>query len=177
MIAVYSSLIMPSTPNNISYEQRLAILNEQPYFITWYNDYKEDINQLDRFATIYHKIISNYENQTLSAPETLNQLQRLYDETNSFNNSLQEALPPNELSQNNYTLVYEILEKTRTYSYKLNETIRQSIIIINEGTYNNIKHQDIINNLNRIYILEAPVILDINNEISQIKDNLTIPEN
>lgn len=84
MIAVYSSLIMPSTPNNISYEQRLAILNEQPYFITWYNDYKEDINQLDRFATIYHKIISNYENQTLSAPETLNQLQRLYDEIKFF---------------------------------------------------------------------------------------------
>ena len=112
-VAVYSSLVIPSSSNSISTEQRLAILNEQPYFITWYNDYKEDINQLDRFATVYHKIISNYENQSISATEALSQLQRLYDETNAFNNSLQDALPPSELSQNNYTLVYNILEKTQ----------------------------------------------------------------
>ena len=139
-VAVYSSLVIPSSSNSISTEQRLAILNEQPYFITWYNDYKEDINQLDRFATVYHKIISNYENQSISATEALSQLQRLY-------------------------------------SYKLNETVRQSIVIINEGTYNQIEHKDIVNNLNRIYAIEAPIMLDINTEVSQIKDNLTIPEN
>ena len=64
--------------------------------------------------------------------------------------SFVDALPPSELSQNNYTLVYNILEKTRVYSYKLNETVRQSIVIINEGTYNQIEHKDIVNNLNRI---------------------------
>lgn len=176
-VVVYTSWMMPvSNSNSISEEQRIAILNEQPYFITWYNDYKENINQLDRFAIIYHKIITNYENQTISASDALEQLQRLYDETNTFNNSLQDALPPNELSQTNYTLVYNILEKTRVYSYKLNETTRQSIAIINEGTYNQISHGDIVNNLNRIYIIEAPTILDINAEVSQIKDNLTIPE-
>lgn len=176
-VVVYTSWMMPvSNSNSISEEQRIAILNEQPYFITWYNDYKENINQLDRFAIIYHKIITNYENQTISASDALEQLQRLYDETNTFNNSLQDALPPNELSQTNYTLVYNILEKTRVYSYKLNETTRQSIAIINEGTYNQISHGDIVNNLNRIYIIEAPTILDINAEVSQIKDNLTVPE-
>lgn len=176
-VVVYTSWMMPvSNSNSISEEQRIAILNEQPYFITWYNDYKENINQLDRFAIIYHKIITNYENQTISASDTLEQLQRLYNETNTFNNSLQDALPPNELSQTNYTLVYNILEKTRVYSYKLNETTRQSIAIINEGTYNQISHGDIVNNLNRIYIIEAPTILDINAEVSQIKDNLTVPE-
>ena len=50
-------------------------------------------------------------------------------------------------------------------------------VIINEGTYNQIEHKDIVNNLNRIYAIEAPIMLDINNEVSQIKDNLTIPEN
>lgn len=176
-VVVYTSWMMPvSNSNSISEEQRIAILNEQPYFITWYNDYKENINQLDRFAIIYHKIITNYENQTISASDALEQLQRLYNETNTFNNSLQDALPPNELSQTNYTLVYNILEKTRVYSYKLNETTRQSIAIINEGTYNQISHGDIVNNLNRIYIIEAPTILDINAEVSQIKDNLTVPE-
>lgn len=176
-VVVYTSWLIPSSnSNSISEEQRIAILNEQPYFITWYNDYKEDINQLDRFATIYHKIITGYEEQTLSAHDALEQLQRLYDEINAFNNSLQDALPPNELSKTNYTLVYNILEKTRIYSYKLNETTRQSIVIINEGTYNQIEHKDIVNNLNRIYAIEAPVILDINGEVSQIKNNLTIPE-
>ena len=40
-----------------------------------------------------------------------------------------------------------------------------------------IEHKDIVNNLNRIYAIEAPIMLDINSEVSQIKDNLTIPEN
>ena len=93
--------------------------------------------------------------------ETLERLQRLYDETNAFNNSLQDLLPPSELSATNYTLIYNVLEKTRIFSYKLNETTRQSIIIINEGTYNQLPHKDIVNNLNRIYAIEAPVILDI----------------
>lgn len=177
LVVMYTSWYAPMTPTRLSEQQRINILSEQPYFITWYNDYKEDINQLDRFATVYHKIISNYENQSISATEALSQLQRLYDETNAFNNSLQDALPPSELSQNNYTLVYNILEKTRVYSYKLNETVRQSIVIINEGTYNQIEHKDIVNNLNRIYAIEAPIMLDINSEVSQIKDNLTIPEN
>ena len=77
-VAVYSSLVIPSSSNSISTEQRLAILNEQPYFITWYNDYKEDINQLDRFATVYQQnSISNYENQSnICQTEALSQLQR-----------------------------------------------------------------------------------------------------
>lgn len=175
-VVVYISWITPAAPTTISNEQRLAILNEQPYFITWYNEYKENINKLDRFSSIYHKIITNYENQTISSNDATEQLQRLYTETNKFNTDLQEKLPPTELSQNNYTIVYNVLEKTRIYSYKLNETTRQSLVIINEGTSNQIPHKDIINNLNRIYTLEAPIILDINGEIAQIKDNLTLPE-
>lgn len=175
-VVVYTSWLTPAVPTTISNEQRLAILNEQPYFITWYNEYKENINKLDRFTSIYHKIITNYENQIISSDDAIEQLQRLYAETNKFNTDLQEKLPPTELSQNNYTIVYNVLEKTRIYSYKLNETTRQSLVIINEGTSNQIPHKDIINNLNRIYTLEAPIILDINGEIAQIKDNLTLPE-
>lgn len=175
-VVVYTSWITPTVPTTISNEQRLAILNEQPYFITWYNEYKENINKLDRFTSIYHKIITNYENQIISSDDAIEQLQRLYAETDKFNTDLQEKLPPAELSQNNYTIVYNVLEKTRIYSYKLNETTRQSLVIINESTSNHIPHRDIINNLNRIYTLEAPIILDIHGEIAQIKDNLTLPE-
>lgn len=175
-VVIYTSWITPKAPITISNEQRIAILNEQPYFITWYNEYKESINQLDRFASIYHKIITNYENKIISADEAIEQLQRLYGETDKFNTNLQDKLPPTELSQNNYIIVYNVLEKTRIYSYKLNETTRQSLVIIQEGTVNQISQKDIVNNLNRVYTIEAPIILDINSEISQIKDNLTLPE-
>ena len=67
------------------------------------------------------------------------------------------------------------MEKTRVYSYKLNETIRQSIVIINEGNYNQID-KDIVNNLN-LAVLKAPIMFNINSEVSQIKDNVTCPEN
>lgn len=176
LVVMYTSWYAPMTPTRLSEQQRINILSEQPYFITWYNDYKENIKQMNRFSSVYHKIIDKYEQNQLSPEETLERLQRLYDETNAFNNSLQDLLPPSELSATNYTLIYNVLEKTRIFSYKLNETTRQSIIIINEGTYNQLPHQDIVNNLNRIYAIEAPVILDIDSEISQVKDNLTLPE-
>ena len=124
-VAVYSSLVIPSSSNSISTEQRLAILNEQPYFITWYNDYKEDINQLDRFATVYHKIISNYENQSISATEALSQLQRYMMKQMLLIIHYKMLYRQVNYHKTIITLVYNILEKTRVYSYKLNETVRQ----------------------------------------------------
>ena len=41
---------------------------------------------------------------------------------------------------------------------------------------NDVDKKIILNNLNRIYAVEGPIILDINNEVAQVKDNLTIPE-
>lgn len=175
-IALYCSCHTAESPNSLSEEQRISILTEQPYFITWYNNYKENITQLDRFASVYHKILDNYENNTITGENALAQLQKLHEETNRFNQSLENQLPPSELSQNNYIIVYNILEKTRIYSYKLNETTRQSTVILNEGIYNQNNHKDIVNNLNRVYAIEAPVILDISTEVAQIKANLTVPE-
>ncbi|OUO39312.1 hypothetical protein B5F82_07775 [Megamonas hypermegale] len=175
-VVACTSWITPSNNSPVSEEQRIAILNEQPYFITWYNQHKETINKLDRFCTNYHKIIAEYKNDTISTDETIERLQRLYDESNAFNQTLTDLLPPAELSADNYTLVYEVLEKTRTYSYKINETTRQSIEILIANKNNDVDKKTILNNLNRIYAIEGPIILDINNEVAQVKNNLTIPE-
>ena len=103
-------------------------------------------------------------------------MQRLYAESDKFNQSLTELLPPTELSQNNYTLVYQILEKTRIYSYKINETTRQSIDILTQSRDEQLDKEVTLNNLTRIYAIEGPIMLDINNEVAQVKDNLTLPE-
>lgn len=175
-VVAYTSWTTPSYTPPISEQQRMAILNEQPYFITWYNQHKEIIHKLDRFCINYHKIISDYKNNNLSTDETLERLQRLYIESNTFHQSLTNLLPPTELSQNNYILVYQILEKTRIYSYKINETTRQSIDVLAQSQNENLDKEITLNNLNRIYAIEGPIILDINNEVAQTKDNLTIPE-
>lgn len=174
--AVFTSWTTPSYTSPISKEQRIAILNEQPYFITWYNQHKETINKLDRFCINYHKIIDDYQNDIISTDEALERLQRLYAESDKFNQSLTELLPPTELSQNNYTLVYQILEKTRIYSYKINETTRQSIDILTQSRDEQLDKEVTLNNLTRIYAIEGPIMLDINNEVAQVKDNLTLPE-
>ena len=124
----------------------------------------------------YHKIIDDYQNDTISTDEALERLQRLYTESDKFNQSLTELLPPTELSQNNYTLVYQILEKTRIYSYKINETTRQSIDILTQSRDEQLDKEVTLNNLTRIYAIEGPIMLDINNEVAQVKDNLTLPE-
>ena len=94
-VVACTSWITPSSNSPVSEEQRIAIeeqriaiLNEQPYFITWYNQHKETINKLDRFCTNYHKIIAEYKNDTISTDETIERLQRLYDESNAFNQTL-----------------------------------------------------------------------------------------
>ena len=170
------SWLTPARPAVLSEQQRLAVLNEQPYFITWYNDYKQTVAQLDRYCVSYHKIIGSYESGSLSAEETKERLNDLYVQTAKFDQQLQQTLPPSELSQHNYTLVYEILEKTRVYSYKINETTRQSISILDEGINSGLDKQYIVNNLTRIYALEGPLLLDINGEVTQLKHNLTLSE-
>lgn len=175
-IAAAMSWAAPGRAVVLSEEQRLAILNEQPYFITWYNGYKQTVEQLDRSCSSYQKITSGYEDGTLSADDAVSRLNALYADTNKFDQNLQKELPPSELSQHNYTLVYEILEKTRIYSYKINETVRQSSIIISQGNAGGLDKKDIVNNLSRIYALEGPIILDISAEVTQLKTNLTLTD-
>lgn len=176
VVALFSWFMPINNVNKITEEQKIAILNEQPYFITWYNTHKQSIEQLDRFCTTYHKTITAYEEGSISSEEAISRLQNLYNSSNKFDKSMQDLLPPNELSKDNYTIVYNILEKTRTYSYKINETTRQSIDIINEGTVSNLNKDIIVNNLNRIYAIEGPIMLDINTEVNQLKNNLTLPD-
>ena len=171
-----ASWLAPSNFNRISEEQRLTILNEQPYFITWYNEHKKNIEQLDRYCTMYHKIITEYEDNIITADVAVDRLSNLYNSCDKFDKSIQDMLPPAELSKINYTLTYEILEKTRIYSYKTKETTRQSIDIIREGMAQNLEKKDVVNNLNRIYAIEGPIILDINTEVNQLKNNLTPSE-
>ena len=175
-VVAYTSWTTPSYTSPISEEQRISILNEQPYFITWYNQHKETINKLDRFCINYHKIIDDYQNDIISTDETIERLQRLYTESNKFDQSLSDLLPPSDLSQNNYTLVYQILEKTRIYSYKINETTRQSIDVLTQSRDEQLDKEVTLNNLTRIYAIEGPIMLDINSEVAQIRDNLTLPE-
>lgn len=175
-VLIYISWLTPPEQPQITQEERIAILNEQPYFITWYNHHKETISQIDRYCTSYHKIIASYKQNEISAKDAATRLQSLYAESSAFDKNLQEQLPPTELSQNNYTIAYDILEKTRVYSYKLNEVIRQSGEVINEGTNSNLDKSAIVTNLNRIYLLQGPIILDINGDVAQLKSNLTIDE-
>lgn len=175
-VVAYTSWTTPSYTSPISEEQRICILNEQPYFITWYNQHKETINKLDRFCINYHKIIDDYQNDIISTDETIERLQRLYTESNKFDQSLSDLLPPSDLSQNNYTLVYQILEKTRIYSYKINETTRQSIDVLTQSRDEQLDKEVTLNNLTRIYAIEGPIMLDINSEVAQVRDNLTLPE-
>lgn len=175
-VLLYISWLTPPTQKPISEQQRIDILKEQPYFITWYNSHKETITQIDRYISSYHKIIDSYKKDEITAQEASERLQTLYADSSNFDKSLQTQLPPTELSQNNYTLVYNILEKTRVYSYKINEVTRQSINVINEGVENDFDKPSIVNNLTRIYLLQGPVNLDINGDVVQLKDNLTIDE-
>ena len=92
------------------------------------------MNEVDRFGRVYEKMICNYENEWICGSEGLSELERLYDERNGFNNWLEDGLGGSELWEKNYRLVYNILEKSGVYSYKLNESVGESIVMMKEGS-------------------------------------------
>ena len=156
-------------------QERILIMTEQPYFTEWYEQYKQQLGPLDRFATGYHRIIRDYKSQQISANTAITLLQNLYQESNAFDRNLQHLQVPPQLSKKNTVLVTAVIKKTKVYSYQLNETIRQSISVLHTGINDGLSHKVTSNNLTRIYALESPVMLDISQEIGQLNDNLTLP--
>lgn len=175
-VAGTAFLLSPIKQQALSEEQRELILKQQPKFTDWYADYQRDIHHINQFTNSYQRITQNYIDQQISAREAMEELDALYSETNYFYKELDKWQPPNALTEENRQLAEDIIKTTKVYQYHINETVRQSIIILQSGIDKGLTHKDTSNNLIRIQALEYPILLDNDRYIYQLRENLYLPK-
>ncbi|WP_196594402.1 hypothetical protein [Pectinatus sottacetonis] len=155
-------------------KQKMQILSEQPFFVTWYEAYKQDVEKIDRIWAQYNNIISDFQQDKISVSVMRSKMVKVENESNLLVKKMGISLPPKELSDKNYRISYDILEKTRHYLGKQNKIIKRTVDIINEKGFTREAHDVQYKKIDNMRILYAPVNLYIASDISQIRDDLSL---
>lgn len=175
-VSILVFYLSPIKPLILSREQQQSIILQQKSFIPWYNNYQQELNIINTYANNYDTIYDDYIKGKDNINSTISSLKYLYNETNSYQKEMDLWEIPEELNENNKNLTIEIIRSTKVYFYHINETIRQSITILEEARNKKLPKRDIINNLVRIRALEYPILLDNSKYIYQIRENLRLEE-
>lgn len=176
LVSILVFYLSPIKPLILSREQQQSIILQQKSFISWYNNYQQELNIINTYANNYDTIYDDYIKGKDNINSTISSLKYLYNETNSYQKEMDLWEIPEELNENNKNLTIEIIRSTKVYFYYINETIRQSIKILEEARNKKLPKRDIINNLVRIRALEYPILLDNSKYIYQIRENLRLEE-
>ncbi|MDQ0203473.1 hypothetical protein [Pectinatus haikarae] len=162
--------------NNMTEEQRMQILSEQPFFITWYEEYKQYVEEIDRIWMRYNNALDEFSAQKISMEDMNTDLLKIQADSDELRNELEKKLPPQELSDENYRLVYEVLEKTRQYLAAENSTIKMTVQMMQIPQFKMKAVEEQYRELDNIRILNSPVNLNAAGDISSVRDNLSLPD-
>ncbi len=155
-------------------QRQMQILVEQPVFITWYEGYKKEVQKADYIWSCYNDDFAAFNDRQISLEQYKYRLEKLYQKSKSYNLSLAQQLPPNELSDADYKLCYAMLEKLRSYAAKQENVINLSWKAVNAPAFRQKTHDLQYIKLDDIRLRNAPVNLNIASEVITIRDNLTI---
>lgn len=162
--------------NTATEQQRMQILSEQSFFITWYENYKHSVEDIDRVWTKYNSIIEDFSDKKISPAKLQQELMKNQKEALQLQEEIKNALPPQELSDNNYKLCYNVLEKTREYLAVQIDTINKTVQFVSMPDFQAKQPQEQRQGIDNIRILSAPANLNIASEISAVRDSLNLPD-
>jgi hypothetical protein len=162
--------------SKVTDSQKMQILSEQPFFVTWYESYKQNIDDIDRVWSRYNNNLNRFSQDDVSLRVLTENLIKNQADIISLQKKLATALPPQELSDTNYKLSYDVLEKTRSYLAAQSETITASVQLLQSPEFLNQPRDIQYKQLDNIRILKSPVNLNISPDISSIRDNLILPD-
>lgn len=179
IIIAISILILPFTftastnnANQMTPEQRKASIVEYKSFTTWYNNYLKQVDKIDAFNKNYNDLHQLLINDDISFHNAYLKLDNLLDKEKSFNSELLKLMPPPNLTNENLTLVQNIINKTITFSNQQIQLINNSKDLLDEKNLINKKRDEVILEFNKTSILDAPFSLNILAEVAQIKQNI-----
>ena len=178
ILSVFLFFFSPLTKGNSpdpTPEMKEQILLEQINVSTWYTGYKKDINQMDLNWQQYHKNMNAFYNDEISIETLSMRLFELEKSTNLYKQKYTDFLPPTDLRTDTEATITQIITKTKNYATQQDTVIKKSLELISSTNQKTNTHQQIVQSLEKIMILNSPTTLDISTEISQIKSSLTIP--
>ncbi len=162
--------------NNITEEQKTQILSEQPFFVTWYESYKQDVENIDHIWTQYNNTLDKFSQNEIDADTLADNLTKIQQDSDKLKADLETALPPQELSDANYRLSYDILEKTRQYLAAQNEAVKASVQVVGTPEFKEKPHDLQYKEIDNVRIMKSPVNLDVAADITSIRDNLILSD-
>lgn len=160
----------------ISKEEKYAMQEQQHIFMTWYADYQKDIDQLDHNWQLYHAILENFKEDSISIQTAYVRLKQLEDESRQLRDRIMQKSPPLALNDICYDLLIEVMQKTREYAEAQYRTIALTRAAADPIHLRSDDQEEQSRSLQGIMIKESPAGLFTAREISAIRDYLTIPE-
>lgn len=163
-------------PPAMSEEEKYEMQQQQYLFMNWYADYQKDIDRLDHNWQVYHSILESFKEDSISVQTTYVRLKQLEDDSRQLRDRIAEKSPPLALNDTCYDLLMEVLRKTRDYSEAQYRTITLSRAASDPVHLRSDDQAEQSRSLQDIMIRESPVGLFTAEEISAIRNHLTIPE-
>lgn len=165
------------TKQNVMTEaQKTQILSEQPFFVTWYEEYKQYLEDIDRIWTRYNNTLEDFSKEKIDPDELQQDLVKIQTDSDKLQGKMKDALPPQELSDENYKLSYAVLEETRQYMAAQNDTIKKTLQAVMTPEFRANAFELQRKEIDNIRILNSPVNLNIAGDILTIRDNLSLPD-
>ena len=156
--------------------EKYEIQIQQKIFMDWYASYQKKIDQLDRHWQWYHAIAEDFQEESIDIQTAYLRLKQLEEDSRLLRDQIHEMAPPEAMHDPCYDLMIEIIRKTNVYAEAQLRTIILSRAVIDPAHLQTDDPAEQRQSLKDVMIKESPVGLFTANEISQIKNNLTIPE-
>lgn len=172
----YSILAQQSSQKPMDEATVRHITAQQQIFDGWYTDYKKCLDNLDYNWQQYQMILSDYHNDNISLTTAYTRLTQLENQSQRVRDELQKLAPPISLDDGNYDLTTAVLQKTQAYAEAQLKAIKASRGIADPAAKAPDNHQQRSRLLQEAMLRNAPDGLFTAQEISSLRENLTITE-
>ena len=161
---------------DLSEEQRYAIMQEQQVFAAWYEDYQRDLNELDRNWQWYHHILESFKEDNISLQTVYTRLKQLELDSIQLRDRMAARKVPLELSDYTYDQTAQLLAKTNDYINAQYRTIALTKAAADPALMPTKDQAEQSRLLQTVMIRESPVRLFVAEEIEAIRHQLELPK-
>ena len=158
----------------ITREQIEIMKRQEQIFIDWYAAYQKNIDRLDRNWQVYYDITETLKNAEVYEKITYNQLEDLENEVIDEQIKIHNLQPPPELEEDCKIILSEVIRKTQIYSDAQAKVVTSVKAAANPETAKDLA--ELNKKIKDITIREVPAGLFTAEEISQIREKISVPE-
>ncbi len=174
-VAYFANQVRTEQPV-LTEEQKYELQIQQKIFMDWYAGYQKKIDQLDRHWQWYHAIAEDFQEESIDIQTAYLRFKQLEEDSRLLRDQVHELAPPEAMNDPCYDLTIEVLRKTNIYAEAQLRTIILSRAVTDPVHIQTDDPEEQRKSLKDVMLRESPVGLFTANEISQIRNYLTIPE-